>query len=590
MPTTIFKRFVARNGLESGGGVAFPAVTVDESASPYSATENDFLIQCTGSTTVDIFLPQIINGGEQRQIIIVYNSGIPRVRIWDYTGVTPIHQISGVSAATLQVSPDYTTWLLVGNTPIFYQSISGAEGNTLRAFNSNAIGVYSDYSTISGGTGNTISSNDPKNSISSTISGGVSNTIDQAPWAVISGGADNRIFQSNYGFIGGGSGSTITGAISSVITGGQQNGMTGNPGFSFIGGGFGNFVNKSQYSVISGGYLNFIDSDTSGTEAYSFIGSGRGITASSTYAAMVGGRSNIIGATASYSTIVGGRNNLITGSSTSQDVSFIGGGSGNSLIGGIRYSSVVGGDSNGVRSAYSFIGGGSENAINSGANYSAIVGGAGSTIGTNSANSFIVGSGGIIPSSSTANFIVGNSNTILPGHTYASVVGNNLITKRDFYTHLESIDVNSYLAYNSDFTKLGTTAVSGEVVYFGSTTAGVGMTAGYVYEYGGTGSWGIARADSAANGSGLLGIAMGSNPSTSGVLIRGYARFTTLAFYTGLGTTGGQIYLSKTAANQFTQTAPGASGDIVRILGYCISPASDLIYFNPDTTWIELTS
>jgi hypothetical protein len=349
-------------------------------------------------------------------------------------------------------------------------------------------------------------------------------------------------------------------------------------------------VRYSQYSVISGGYLNFIGSPTPSTESYSFIGSGRGITASSTYAAMVGGRSNIIGATASYSTIVGGRNNLITGSSTSQDVSFIGGGSGNSLIGGIKSSSIVGGDSNGVRSTHSFIGGGSENAINSGSNYSAIVGGQSSTIGTDSPNSFIMGSGNNIPGSATANFIVGNSNTILSGHAFASVVGNSLISKRNFYTHLESIDVNSYLAYNSDFTKLGTTAVSGEVVYFGSTTAGVGMTAGFVYEYGGTGAWGIARADSAANGSGLLGIAMGSNPSTSGVLIRGYARFTTLAHYTTLGTTGGQIYLSKTAANQFTQTAPGASGDIVRILGYCISPASDLIYFNPDTTWIELTS
>jgi hypothetical protein len=113
------------------------------------------------------------------------------------------------------------------------------------------------------------------------------------------------------------------------------------------------------------------------------------------------------------------------------------------------------------------------------------------------------------------------------------------------------------------------------------------MTAGFIYEYGGTGSWGIARADTTANASGLLGIALGSTPS-AGILLKGFARYN-LSSYTGMGVTGGQQYLSLTA-NQFTQTSPTGSGRIVRIIGYCINPVLDLLYFCPDTTWITRTS
>jgi hypothetical protein len=114
------------------------------------------------------------------------------------------------------------------------------------------------------------------------------------------------------------------------------------------------------------------------------------------------------------------------------------------------------------------------------------------------------------------------------------------------------------------------------------------MTAGFIYEYGGTGSWGIARADTTANASGLLGIALGSTPS-AGILLRGFARYN-LSSYTGMGVTGGQQYLSKTSTGAFSGTPPGASGDIVRIIGYCVDPVTDTLYFSPDSTWITRIS
>ena len=46
------------------------------------------------------------------------------------------------------------------------------------------------------------------------------------------------------------------------------------------------------------------------------------------------------------------------------------------------------------------------------------------------------------------------------------------------------------------------------------------------------------------------------------------------------------MYISTTAGGMDT-TRPSASGDFVRIVGYCTTTAN-VIYFNPSTTWIEL--
>jgi hypothetical protein len=52
-------------------------------------------------------------------------------------------------------------------------------------------------------------------------------------------------------------------------------------------------------------------------------------------------------------------------------------------------------------------------------------------------------------------------------------------------------------------------------------------------------------------------------------------------------TVGGPIYVSDTTSGDFTQTAPSGSGDFVQIVGYALS--ADVMYFNPDKTFLELT-
>ena len=53
--------------------------------------------------------------------------------------------------------------------------------------------------------------------------------------------------------------------------------------------------------------------------------------------------------------------------------------------------------------------------------------------------------------------------------------------------------------------------------------------------------------------------------------------------------TGGQIlYLSAASTGAFVSTAPSGTGDIVRVIGYCVDATNDTLYFNPDNTWIEV--
>jgi hypothetical protein len=119
----------------------------------------------------------------------------------------------------------------------------------------------------------------------------------------------------------------------------------------------------------------------------------------------------------------------------------------------------------------------------------------------------------------------------------------------------------------------------GDVVYFGSTTS---MTTGAIYHYKSNGTWELADADSAATCDGLLGIALGAASNTNGVLLRG---FVTLDH--DPGAVGDVLFVSTTAGDT-TATAPSGSGDIVRVIGYCLHASSGMIYFNPDGAFVEV--
>ena len=122
---------------------------------------------------------------------------------------------------------------------------------------------------------------------------------------------------------------------------------------------------------------------------------------------------------------------------------------------------------------------------------------------------------------------------------------------------------------------------NGDVVYFGGTTS---MTTGAIYHYKSDGTWELADADAVATCDGLLGVALGAASDTNGVLLRGM-----VTIDHDPGAIGDVLYVSTTAGD-CSATAPSATGDVVRIIGYQVSHASQgNIWFNPSSTFVELT-
>ena len=133
----------------------------------------------------------------------------------------------------------------------------------------------------------------------------------------------------------------------------------------------------------------------------------------------------------------------------------------------------------------------------------------------------------------------------------------------------------------------------GEVVYFGTSSAN--LTAGGVYYLNPQGGW--ESVNSANTGSGhdqLLGIALGNNPLQNGVLIKGY--FDVHTYYSGSFIKGGPMYVQSSSAGRgvveggyLSGAAPTAADSYVRIVGYGTDTAN-VIYFNPDSTYVEIGS
>jgi hypothetical protein len=71
--------------------------------------------------------------------------------------------------------------------------------------------------------------------------------------------------------------------------------------------------------------------------------------------------------------------------------------------------------------------------------------------------------------------------------------------------------------------------------------------------------------------------------AADGVLVEGVVKVSTSLTGSSIGQ---KVYIGNQSGS-FTTTAPTASGSIVRIVGYVVEPAKSLIYFNPDTSWVE---
>jgi len=118
----------------------------------------------------------------------------------------------------------------------------------------------------------------------------------------------------------------------------------------------------------------------------------------------------------------------------------------------------------------------------------------------------------------------------------------------------------------------------GDVVYFSNTPT----TTGKLYHYKSDGTWEEADADTASTCDGLLAVAIGLNSASHGMLLRGM-----ITLNHDPGAVGDVLFVS-TTAGEITATAPSGSGDIVRIVGYCLDASNGQIWFNPDGAFVEV--
>ena len=122
----------------------------------------------------------------------------------------------------------------------------------------------------------------------------------------------------------------------------------------------------------------------------------------------------------------------------------------------------------------------------------------------------------------------------------------------------------------------------GESVTFGTGTT----TAGKLYYlHTGSAAWKEANAQIPESGSyQILAIALGTDASTNGMLIRGFYHMST--YLEGTFLKGARVWMGGDAAGSATVDKLTAAGTIVRQVGYCL-PTRKIIYFNPSTEFAE---
>ena len=83
----------------------------------------------------------------------------------------------------------------------------------------------------------------------------------------------------------------------------------------------------------------------------------------------------------------------------------------------------------------------------------------------------------------------------------------------------------------------------------------------------------------------MLAVALGTDPDVDGMLLRGMCKLHTID---GTEAVGDVLYLSEDTTGNANCVAPIATDEVVRIIGYSLNASSKLVWFNPDSTYVEI--
>ena len=170
-----------------------------------------------------------------------------------------------------------------------------------------------------------------------------------------------------------------------------------------------------------------------------------------------------------------------------------------------------------------------------------------------------------------------------PGSTIAaqSIGGSTTSLTVQGHTSMSGELYVDHRVFDTGSTTLGAVGGGmGDIVKFGGTTT----IAGAIYQLKSAGTWALTDADAAADATGSIAVALGTNSTTNGMLLRGMAKLN----HDPGGGIGAPLYLSVNAGSS-SNAAPTGNNDIARIIGYNID-TSGKIYFNPDNTFVEVSA
>tara|TARA_Y100001963_G_scaffold7443_1_gene9708 strand:+ start:932 stop:3337 length:2406 start_codon:yes stop_codon:yes gene_type:complete len=103
-----------------------------------------------------------------------------------------------------------------------------------------------------------------------------------------------------------------------------------------------------------------------------------------------------------------------------------------------------------------------------------------------------------------------------------------------------------------------------------------------------THGWVVADKDTEWQTANWMGVAMQDGDSGNRVLIKGFVRLGIGHIADSTGGEGDPLYVGADGHVTFAPTTTG--GEFVRIIGYCVNEAADIIYLDPDKTWVEVAS